>query len=77
MLLQAILSTYIGCHKIIWFKVMRFQILLYFQLFNGPLRIPPVKFNSAEQHRRVQYWSDLKSQVKLVMKCSIKKQLLQ
>lgn len=49
----------------------------FFPAFNGPLSIHPVNLNSAESNRRVQYWSDLKSQVKLVMKCSIKKQLLQ
>lgn len=33
MFLQTILSRRIDCHKIIWFKVMRLQVLLFFLYF--------------------------------------------
>ena len=37
---QTILSTRIECHKIIWFKVMRLQVLLFLLFLTGLLEFP-------------------------------------
>lgn len=57
MFLQTILSSRIDCHKIIWFKVMRLQVLLFFSLF----LMGPTSATSVAEMSKVEELSDSKT----------------